>query len=875
MSSVLSPDVDRLDQSPPRGGPPDASAPRPWPDGGGLIQPADGHFTLPSFDQVLTEAQAVGDRHQLPTAITHRLAILLWTSEYTKIALPWAELGHVVIPMGADKAPAVEFNPFCRGADGKHERRLTEAHIIQQIIEWAEGHRGTRGGLLLLGSHRDPARHLVAVDVDDPSLWPWVRTNYPSPVVNWSGRDVPEGAERPGHALFRAPPGVYVPPRNGHTGPPEAVRWPDWPLDARTPPEHWGATPIDVKAGRAYIVAPGSLHRSGRRYGLSAPLTADLLASLPVFDHRKYEANAQAIKEARWARKIERKARPDLAPSVRAHMDRVDAGHLNGDETIRLANGSTVKVADAARTLGKSTTTKCFCPNHTGSSITGNAGLSISRNGLVRVTCYSSCDASWTYSTPDSLPDASIPSATGAVPAASSQLTNHPKFDPVALVDKLTANMPTHPEIPEVKPQLDPLWLSYRQQFLDRIDRKVAKAAALDPFVTESAARVVKRAKDRVPERRRKMRAAGLDRRGDSCSHNHQAIIHASTGESMVVSHPCGGITCIVCGPWIVEIKSAAIYGMPIVDASGLIIGPPLCGCPEVHEIVIPRSTLPTWKRGFRRASGAGSKDHQIPVPASVPSSEPSGSGEMSAFALIKEQGVRANADILAEPGSYVVFDPSAGDVVTILSTIKVTLRGGGGLVKTWTAGDALQQRVDKLVEQTYSVHRWKDPLMVPDEDTPERVEVRGSISSCNGLHLRPDTVTKAANPSVWTVERDRVVSPARGAKLMKQLGIEARPDWAEDGVITSVTAPPTEITNMGKRMDLMDALESGVIRPPVSTPSTGWSPEVEEYLAGHLDGTYRTWEDFLNAKGKAQPAVDDGPHPVAGRSSASGGGAA
>ena len=120
-----------------------------------------------------------------PTTAPHHGAL----PPYRHIALEWARLGFACVPAREDKSPAVGFKAWSAGRDHAPSRRITTA----QALEWAHANPRCDRALLLLDSN--PACRLVAVDVDDPSLWPWVRETYgATPLVVYSGRDVPEGA---------------------------------------------------------------------------------------------------------------------------------------------------------------------------------------------------------------------------------------------------------------------------------------------------------------------------------------------------------------------------------------------------------------------------------------------------------------------------------------------------------------------------------------------------------------------------------------------------------------------------------------------------------------------------------------------------------
>ena len=129
-----------------------------------------------------------------------------------------------------------------------------------------------RNGFLILDSAPAGMPELCVVDVDDPKWIPWVTETFgDTPLKVTTGR---EGGGV--HLYYRLRPGASAPSRNGQLGPPEA-----W--EVRGKASH-PRTKIDFKAGRSYVVAPGSRHKSGMIYRASAPITRELILSLPEID---------------------------------------------------------------------------------------------------------------------------------------------------------------------------------------------------------------------------------------------------------------------------------------------------------------------------------------------------------------------------------------------------------------------------------------------------------------------------------------------------------------------------------------------------------------------------------------------------------------
>lgn len=176
------------------------------------------------------------------------------TPDYVAIAGPWAAIGYTCIPASSSgKKPGVKgFKPYC--GNGRRPPSSDE------LAAWSAVGRGQRNGLLLLASAEPGSGmpDLVAADCDDPAQRPPVEAVLgQTPLVVTTGR-LGGGF----HLVYRVRTGTTVRARNLRKS-------------------HGRA--IDIKAGRGYVVAPGSVHETGRVYQVEGDIaiTRKLIGSLP------------------------------------------------------------------------------------------------------------------------------------------------------------------------------------------------------------------------------------------------------------------------------------------------------------------------------------------------------------------------------------------------------------------------------------------------------------------------------------------------------------------------------------------------------------------------------------------------------------------
>lgn len=184
-------------------------------------------------------------------------------SAYRKIRNSIARLGYAALPLTerkgeGSKEPGVAFGWLTRAS---------KESVIEEIKTWDSP---LASALWLLDAMPGSgAPDLDVLDYDDLADKPWgVATFGSSPLTQISGRD--GGGE---HHFFRRDP---TRPRDENGSIPKFV----------------SGKAVDWKTWHGYVVAPGSLHRTGRTYQLywegkaiqPADLTVEMLNSLPVLD---------------------------------------------------------------------------------------------------------------------------------------------------------------------------------------------------------------------------------------------------------------------------------------------------------------------------------------------------------------------------------------------------------------------------------------------------------------------------------------------------------------------------------------------------------------------------------------------------------------
>lgn len=259
----------------------------------------------PSFDLDLELAEEAGLSPAL-LALRERAR----QTDYYKLACFWHDRGFKVIPGDLNKVPHV---PFKEIADGKPQ---TQDDLLQHAIDFPEAIP-----LLLTGCGGYP---LVVLDVDDPSFRQWVIDNYGE--TPW---DIATGRDGGGHHLvYRVPAGKTIPQANGIIGPDESVKtWDHTITDGKLVKDtKWGRTCIDLKAHHSYVVAPGSLHKSGRRYlpqhGLRLKdITPDWIEknvpiiSIETIERHKAESVRRKQEKQRELHKLDPRTKDRLTPT--------------------------------------------------------------------------------------------------------------------------------------------------------------------------------------------------------------------------------------------------------------------------------------------------------------------------------------------------------------------------------------------------------------------------------------------------------------------------------------------------------------------------------------------------------------------------------
>lgn len=186
-------------------------------------------------------------------------------THFFEVSKPLRDLGFAVIPSnGPTVKTPLEGDPWKQWC-GEGRQSVPE----ELWRKWCRVYHDHEG-LLLLDSSTMGRPDLVVVDADHPSVFSWVEQQFgATPLTVESGRE--EGGR---HYYYVVPPGEVVTSRNGMIGPPESFTW----VTNSEGKGRWKGK-IDVKSHRAYVVAPGARHKSGRIYTASMPFAG-------IFDAR-------------------------------------------------------------------------------------------------------------------------------------------------------------------------------------------------------------------------------------------------------------------------------------------------------------------------------------------------------------------------------------------------------------------------------------------------------------------------------------------------------------------------------------------------------------------------------------------------------------
>lgn len=302
---------------------------------------------------------------------------------YADAARTWSALGFTVVPIAANKRAAVKWGPYSVHADHTDSPHITPA--AAPVADWLRDWRDADRGALILDSRTDLPLAVIDLDTDDPPVEAAVIATYgPTPLRVSTGR----GA----HLFYSLPPGRRVTSRAGFIGPRFAF------VDKARPDGSTALTsPVDVKASAAYVAASGSWHEGrGTTYTPSQPITAELLASLPLLDVDRYEREAAITRAARGAglTAAQFAAMTDDEAVALVERDRrattlARAGYrVRGYEDLGPRGWEL-----PASAVGDLRRRAMLCPRHENTS-TPAASLH-EHEGSWFVTCHGSCDRSW------------------------------------------------------------------------------------------------------------------------------------------------------------------------------------------------------------------------------------------------------------------------------------------------------------------------------------------------------------------------------------------------------------------------------------------------------------------------------------------------
>lgn len=219
------------------------------------------------------------------------------TNPCLNAALEYLDRGLSVIPVGADKRPLVSWKEF-------QARHATEDEVYDWFAKWP-----TANIAIVCGS----ISGVIVIDGDGEIGARWIYENLPRTSLY-----VKTGRENGCHSYYRIPEGLIIPSQNGFK------------------------PKVDLKAEGGYVVAPPSVHATGKLYQWVPREGLDPWSDMYELDPRDFAgnlnldlSNVQASKE-----------KPDLAPGPKGSRNQTLAsligkmvGKVSLNEAMGLARG--------------------------------------------------------------------------------------------------------------------------------------------------------------------------------------------------------------------------------------------------------------------------------------------------------------------------------------------------------------------------------------------------------------------------------------------------------------------------------------------------------------------------------------------------------
>jgi hypothetical protein len=282
---------------------------------------------------------------------------------FSEILNKWSDLGYTTIPSTSDKkSPMVKFKEFC-GEDRREPSQFEKAQWVRDSVK-------ETNALLLLASPKEDMPCLLVVDIDREvdivEQWLYDQGLPETPL------HVSTGRIGGGKHMYYIDGRDLVNGANGKNG-------------CFGPPSLWEKRgPVDVKAGRAYVVAPENSHRSGLIYTASVEITKELIKSLPVMTEELFNKILIAstpIKNQQMKKVSVEKLKNNI--SIVSPVS-VDSETAEIEQTRAYSDWTGIELSDGRNLLDLERGERCDCPFHSGRS--KNTFLS---TGTGRGLCFS------------------------------------------------------------------------------------------------------------------------------------------------------------------------------------------------------------------------------------------------------------------------------------------------------------------------------------------------------------------------------------------------------------------------------------------------------------------------------------------------------
>jgi len=703
-------------------------------------------------------------------------------TDYYRIAMQWRALGFACTP----SKEGLSKQPKWSGWATAYESELPSE---EQITNWALATPDALP-LLITGGYED--LRLFVVDVDNPQFLDWALDTFGrTPYIVKSPR-LPGGGY---HLMYRQQQGDDLHSTCGTVGPPSATKIEDGKrLDWEILPNRIrffnGQSSIDLKGWHSYVVAPGSLHKSGGRYtpvGFKvADIDREFLESLPFIDPevilREKEKRRtwllkfrQGIREAAMPQQAELVAA--LPPLEREKLVSLSTTEAKEEPFIQWCRDYPDDV-NFQLWWGLATNLFDFYGNAQGCRLFHE----ISRLSPSKYES-ASCDATWSKVTGaargrgTSYKWLAHNDYDGLIPSQASSPAGFLRWkenDIPSGVFTLNSLGKAQPVISAAPAPISPAPRT-KADHAGQIELHKHLVKVLSPELADVAIDVMRKGKEYAKTVREIWKAEGFTKRGFKCGTVHQGLLHKNTSDVLAYTRPCRDAACYEHGPLFLGRRIAAIYSSPMVDATGKPEGLALSRR-TVFAAEVKESDFRAYRvklvRLEKHWAQVNANLHVGVTPTNVPLP---GIKTMSCYDTGKRHIFGTQPCI----HGWVAFGDGAGKLV-VLSTIRTK--------------DSVPVIPELLEEGLKLLGLWAfNPLLIEEAFPGTGSGVHhftGTLRTSRSICIDPAAFVAAANPSSYKLAVKRAVNPQRALSRLQAMKIYPHVrEESIDGLATLISA--------------------------------------------------------------------------------------